>query len=266
MVSQQPDKYRTAKPACHFQTSTVLHHQCVAKRRLRAAGRQPVCGRGMLLPFNSPAATLTHSCRGCNFVGVCDRLAGWCRCPAGWTGDDCSTRLKVRCAAAGCPARCCCKACSMQEAAQTVCCVQKARRCADPGLQRPCSWDFRTHGFEPFNEPVDYSQPSASTSRCSQLCDEDVGGCCLRAAATACPRSSGQALRAQQLCHPAARRRHTTVPWRSLCLASAACCRAVLLQLDNGVRAHPARPLPATRSGTRRPRRGRHPSRDAAPF
>ncbi|KAL4438037.1 hypothetical protein ABPG77_004258 [Micractinium sp. CCAP 211/92] len=73
---------------------------------------------------------------GCNFVGVCDRLAGWCRCPAGWTGDDCSTRLK-----------------------------------------RPCSWDYRRHGFEPFNEPVDYSQPSGSPSRCSQLCDEDVGLC-----------------------------------------------------------------------------------------
>lgn len=45
-----------------------------------------------------------------------------------------------------------------------------------PGVQRPCSWDYRRHGFEPFNEPVDYSQPSGSPSRCSQLCDEDVGG------------------------------------------------------------------------------------------
>ena len=32
---------------------------------------------------------------GCNFVGVCDQQAGWCRCPAGWTGDDCSTRQRV---------------------------------------------------------------------------------------------------------------------------------------------------------------------------
>ncbi|KAL4427652.1 hypothetical protein ABPG75_001741 [Micractinium tetrahymenae] len=34
---------------------------------------------------------------GCNFVGVCDGLTGWCRCPAGWTGDDCSTRMKRPC-------------------------------------------------------------------------------------------------------------------------------------------------------------------------
>ena len=22
-------------------------------------------------------------------------MRGWCRCPAGWTGDDCSTRMRV---------------------------------------------------------------------------------------------------------------------------------------------------------------------------
>ena len=31
----------------------------------------------------------------CTFVGVCDATRGWCRCPAGWTGDDCGTRMKV---------------------------------------------------------------------------------------------------------------------------------------------------------------------------
>ncbi|KAL4419203.1 hypothetical protein ABPG77_000597 [Micractinium sp. CCAP 211/92] len=34
---------------------------------------------------------------GCNFVGVCDGTRGWCRCPAGWTGDDCSTRMRRPC-------------------------------------------------------------------------------------------------------------------------------------------------------------------------
>ncbi|PSC76758.1 exostosin-like glycosyltransferase [Micractinium conductrix] len=63
-------------------------------------------------------------------------MAGWCRCPAGWSGDDCSTRLK-----------------------------------------RPCSWDYRQGGFEPFNKPVDWSADSHSTGRCSQYCDEDVGLC-----------------------------------------------------------------------------------------
>ncbi|PSC69932.1 exostosin-like glycosyltransferase [Micractinium conductrix] len=33
----------------------------------------------------------------CNFVGVCDHLKGWCRCPAGWAGDDCNTRKRRPC-------------------------------------------------------------------------------------------------------------------------------------------------------------------------
>ncbi|PSC68519.1 exostosin-like glycosyltransferase [Micractinium conductrix] len=33
----------------------------------------------------------------CNFVGVCDAMAGWCACPAGWRGDDCSTRMRRPC-------------------------------------------------------------------------------------------------------------------------------------------------------------------------
>ncbi|KAI3432296.1 hypothetical protein D9Q98_003856 [Chlorella vulgaris] len=33
----------------------------------------------------------------CNFVGVCDGIKGWCRCPAGWTGDDCSRRMRRPC-------------------------------------------------------------------------------------------------------------------------------------------------------------------------
>ncbi|KAL4428361.1 hypothetical protein ABPG75_002450 [Micractinium tetrahymenae] len=34
---------------------------------------------------------------GCNFVGVCDHMAGWCRCPAGWDGDDCIRRRRRPC-------------------------------------------------------------------------------------------------------------------------------------------------------------------------
>lgn len=33
----------------------------------------------------------------CNNVGVCDGMKGWCRCPAGWAGDDCTTRMKRPC-------------------------------------------------------------------------------------------------------------------------------------------------------------------------
>lgn len=33
----------------------------------------------------------------CNRVGVCDAMAGWCRCPAGWTGDACDQRMRRPC-------------------------------------------------------------------------------------------------------------------------------------------------------------------------
>lgn len=65
------------------------------------------CRQCMRRLLGGPAAPASLHCRGCNFVGVCDRLAGWCRCPAGWTGDDCSTRLKASCSTARCPSRRC---------------------------------------------------------------------------------------------------------------------------------------------------------------
>ena len=41
----------------------------------------------------------TKSCLwGCNsHVGVCDAFSGWCRCPAGWTGDACDQRMRRPC-------------------------------------------------------------------------------------------------------------------------------------------------------------------------
>lgn len=45
-------------------------------------------------------------------------------------------------------------------------------------LQRPCSQFPRSHGFEPFDEPVDISKGAGQNARCSQLCDEDIGEGC----------------------------------------------------------------------------------------
>lgn len=58
------------------------------------------CGRyHAQQPFPAePPPTPNITCLwGCNFVGVCDASTGWCRCPAGWQGVDCSTRMKRPC-------------------------------------------------------------------------------------------------------------------------------------------------------------------------
>lgn len=56
------------------------------------------CGRfdaQVLIPAVPPPRGTQQCLWNCNFAGVCDGVTGWCRCPAGWTGDDCATRLKV---------------------------------------------------------------------------------------------------------------------------------------------------------------------------
>lgn len=124
-------------------------------------------------------------------------------------------------------------------------------------VQRPCSWDYRRHGFEPFNEPVDYSQPSGSPSRCSQLCDEDVGGLPGLVRTAGLLRVVGGAAVSMREFRPGTNwyillkggmeravvtRTAHVLPTAS---ARAARCRAVLLQLNDGVWARLARPLPA---------------------
>ena len=73
----------------------------VAKERCRST-RGDWCGRYLAqepIPAKPPPQGNQTCLWKCNSVGTCDAMKGWCRCPAGWMGDDCSTRMKV-CAAA----------------------------------------------------------------------------------------------------------------------------------------------------------------------
>lgn len=107
----------------------------------------------------------------CNFVGVCDGMTGWCRCPAGWTGDDCGTRMKVGVRAATMTV-------ALVSATQTPPASTHAHMGTTPlprmHVQRPCSQHWRKHGFEPYNAPTDPSK-GGLTMACADLCDEDVG-------------------------------------------------------------------------------------------
>jgi len=47
----------------------------------------------------------------------------------------------------------------------------------DVRMKRPCSQRQRKGGFEPYNEPIDYSYPSSIHSRCAGECDDDIGMC-----------------------------------------------------------------------------------------
>ncbi|EFN55367.1 hypothetical protein CHLNCDRAFT_52572 [Chlorella variabilis] len=108
----------------------------------RCAGTKANWCRGYFLqppiPAKPPPRGNKTCLWGCNFVGVCDHYSGWCRCPAGWTGDHCSTRMR--------------------------------RPCSQ--VQR------QVGSFEPHSAPLDYSLPGiVINSRCAQLCDEDIGYC-----------------------------------------------------------------------------------------
>ena len=73
----------------------------VSKERCRST-RGDWCGRYLAqepIPAIPPPQGNQTCLWKCNSVGTCDAMKGWCRCPAGWMGDDCSTRMKV-CAAA----------------------------------------------------------------------------------------------------------------------------------------------------------------------
>ena len=75
-------------------------------------------------------------------TGVCDATTGWCRCPAGWKGDDCSTRMRVR--ARG----------SLPHAPQLLPPVARATRSCTPGpcLPGPTS-DAPPAGAPPWPRP-----------------------------------------------------------------------------------------------------------------
>ena len=46
----------------------------------------------------------------------------------------------------------------------------------DVRMNRPCSQFYRSHGFEPHDEPLDWHNYGAH-SRCSGYCDKDIGAC-----------------------------------------------------------------------------------------
>jgi hypothetical protein len=71
-------------------------------------------------------------------------------------------------------------------------------------MQRPCSWRVRPHGFEPFDAAPDLTQQAGLNSRCAQLCDEDIGGCCASSAALkTCPGTDSKSLTRGQPQHSA---------------------------------------------------------------
>ena len=159
-----------------------------AKERCQGALPGDWCGPYLTqdpIPAVPPPAFNNTCLWGCNFVGVCDAQAGWCRCPAGAL----PLQVSLPCPALPCPA--CCRGHNGTPPARnlTRCRSPAGALCLPPPpaagwtgddcstvMKRHCSQRNREHGFEQWDKPPNYAA-GGLILRCAGTCDTDIGMC-----------------------------------------------------------------------------------------